>query len=133
MEELYEPYEIEKFLDEDMVRWVIFHARDMRSGHWPDSGGAEWPPLTINKFRPELGNQAQSVWITVSSRLEKTGIDGLLAKVIYGIGDGYDMAGKHISETARQVVDRVDCAIEYCAGRKEKKETYQSFRDRRLK
>lgn len=105
----------------------------IREGYWPpdprrsDTGYCEVPVRQKQRFYKAYRENIISVAAELEMRLEKTGLDGLLAKAVYCWGDSYPSLAKHLGCPDDDVSRRVEDALRYICGIKRKRYPYRHY------
>lgn len=127
----YSPYKIRYRRLE--VIWILNHIRQLRIGDWPPDPdrSSSYTDAHLAKNRGEYKAYVEnvvSILGMVERRLLKTGMDGAMAYLVYAGGLGYGEVGKMFHLSSEQVIERVDNAISYCEGKKDKPMSYEDYK-----
>jgi hypothetical protein len=111
------------------IIWIIENIAYIRQGVWPpecrESGyaGKNDSHSTSADFEPIM-----IVLADIERRLEKCGQDGYFLELVYGAGATYEHISKCINQTPRKVEKRVQTALRYICGKKDKA-NYQNYKN----
>lgn len=128
LERWYSPYKIT--FNYGQICWLLSNIRELRIGVWPPNpeGKSSYTDPKIVVKGGEYKAYTENIGAiagTVERRLLKTSMDGALAYLVYSDQLDYRWVARmfHMNET--QVKARVNRAISYCVGRRDKRRLYR--------
>jgi hypothetical protein len=112
----YAPNEVWQFKAEHIC-WLLEHLPLLKGGFYPPDPASAMSPGGRQFHAGASFEAAKQLYIELTERLERCGLDGLLLIVREGLGLGEDELGDFLKQPRHKIGKRADTALRYVSGR----------------
>ena len=113
-------------LDCALTAWLLAHYDTLREGYWPDIKPEEIPSHG-GAHRHGWFENAIMYGAMVKIRQESCGFDGCLLWLFYHDNKGTEDMAQRFNQTEDRIIKRINRALKYCAGWKNKRRGYRDW------
>ena len=117
-------------LDAALIAWLLSHYDTLREGYWPDVLPEEIPSHG-GAWRHGWFENAVAWGALAKMRQEACGDDGVVMWLYYHDGEEIEDLARRFHQRDTTVCRRINKALAYCSGWKNKRQPYEVWRNNR--